>query len=204
MQRLDAVKTLSRFITTDDLVVSASGFLQHDWWNHRPGGVDNTFTSGTLGSVSPTALGLALALPHRRIISLDADGSMLMNLGALCTLANESPPNLTVFIFDNGLYESAGSQHTHTARKADLARMAAAAGCLNAATVDTEDALASESERLLNDGEFGLLDIRIEPGTTKWPAEKRKPTDGVEDKYRFIRYVEALEGIVVRARQPQR
>jgi thiamine pyrophosphate-dependent acetolactate synthase large subunit-like protein len=204
MQRVDAVRALATVITKDDLIVSASGYLQHDWWNHRPGRVDNTFTSGTLGSVSPTALGLALALPDRRVISFDADGSVLMNLGVLCTLANESPPNLTVFVFDNGLYESAGAQDTHTGRKSDIAKMAAAAGCPNTGTVETEADVEREAARLLDDGEFGLLVLKIERGVTRWAPEQRKPTDGVEDKYRFIRYVEALEGIVIRARQPER
>jgi thiamine pyrophosphate-dependent acetolactate synthase large subunit-like protein len=204
VKRIDVVKVLSRIVREEDLLVSAGGHLPDDWWNLRPGGVDNTFTSGTLGSVTPTALGLALALPHRRVISLDADGSLLMNLGTVCTLANQDPPNLTVIIFDNGIYESAGGQMTQTSRKSDLAAIAAAAGCRNCVTATTEKDFEREATRMLDDDEFGFIDARIEPGSTRWPAEKRKPTDGVEDKYRFIRYVEQLEGIVVRARPPER
>jgi thiamine pyrophosphate-dependent acetolactate synthase large subunit-like protein len=138
------------------------------------------------------------------VISFDADGSMLMNLGIMPTLANQNPPNLTVLIFDNGIYESAGGQRTHTSRKSDLAKMAEAAGCVNCTTVESLEDFSDQAGRMLSDGQFGLIDIKIDPGSTGWPAEKRKPTDGVEDKFHFIRYVEKLEGIVVRARPPQR
>jgi hypothetical protein len=66
--------------------------------------------------------------------------------------------------------------------------------------VDNVESLAEAAGRALADGEFGLIDIRMEAGRTQWPPEKKKPTDGVEDKFRFIRYVEALEGIEIRAR----
>jgi thiamine pyrophosphate-dependent acetolactate synthase large subunit-like protein len=200
LKRIDAVATLGEIVTGEDLVISASGNLPDDWWNHRPRGADNTFSVGTLGSVTPVALGLALALPHRRVISFDADGSVLMNLGMLCTLADQAPANLTVLIFNNGIYESAGGQRTHSGRKSDLTKLAEAAGCVNCVAVDNVEALAEATKRALTDGEFGLIDIRMEPGRTQWPPEKKKPTDGVEDKFRFIRYVEALEGIEIRAR----
>lgn len=204
MKRFDAMKALGGLVTEEDLFVSATGYLPNDWWNFRPGGVDNTFTVGTLGSVTPTATGLALALPHRRVVAIDADGSMLMNLGVLCTLANLDLPNLTVLVLDNGVYESSGGQRTHTSRRADLARIAEGAGCRNCATVDTVEGLEGEAARMLRDGQFGYLVVKIEPGVHTWPPEKRKPTtNGVEDKFRFIRYVERLEGITVIARSPR-
>jgi sulfopyruvate decarboxylase subunit beta len=201
MKRVEALEALGKLVTEEDLFISASAVTGDDWWNFRPGGVDNTFTPTALGSVSPIAFGLALALPHRRIVALDADGSMLMNTGALCTIGDVNPPNLTILILDNALYESAGGQPTHTGRRADLARMAEAAGCVNCGTVATVPDLTREAARLLGDEQFGLLVAKIEPGVHQWPTEKRKPTDGIEDKYRFIRYVERLEGISIRSQK---
>lgn len=197
MQRIEAIESLAELVTEEDLFTTSVGILWDDWWNNRPGGVDNTFSPAAIGSVSPLALGIALALPHRRVIALDTDGSMLMNTGVMCTLGAERPPNLTIVVFDNQIYESIGGSPTLTSNNTDLAKMAEGAGCINCVTVDDHEGLALEANRLLTDDEFGYLVVKIEPGIKKWEQEQRKPTDGVEDKYRFRRYVERLEGIRV-------
>jgi thiamine pyrophosphate-dependent acetolactate synthase large subunit-like protein len=170
--------------------------LRNDWWNSRPGGVDNTCFLTGMDTVSATALGLAIALPHRRVVALETDGSMLMSAATLCTLGNELPPNLTVVVFDNGAYESIGGLPTHTAGRTDLAKMADAAGCLNCFTVTDLGTFASVADKVLNDGEFGFLVAKTAKAAShRWPKEKQKHTDGVEEKYRFLRYVEQLERI---------
>lgn len=202
MKRIDVVRALASLVTPEDLFTLSIGAIQNDWWNYRPEGVYNTFSPGTLGTMSSVALGLAVALPHRRIVALDSDGSTLMNAGILCTLGCERPPNLTIIVFDNGMYESIGGPPTLTAFNTDLARMAEAAGCINCLTVSDVETFSSEARRLLTDGELGFLVAKIEPGAHPWPRDKRRLTDGVEDKYRFIRYVEQLEGIVVHPGSP--
>lgn len=203
MKVIEVVESLADLVTADDLFISSIGQLWDDWWNHRPDGADDTFFPTILGGVSPTAIGLAIALPHRRVVALETDGSILMNPSVLCTLANEALSNLTVIVFDNGVYESiggaktAGGPATHTSRKADLARMAQGAGCEHCATTTELRDFARTAEGYLTDDAFGFLVARAEPTRHLWPPEKRKPTDGVEDKYRFIRYVEGLEDIVV-------
>jgi len=204
MQRHEALEVLSGLTNEDDLFVSSIGGLKDDWWNLRPGQSDNTFSHGALGSHSSTGLGLAIALPHRRIVVLETDGSILMNTGVMCTLGNERPPNLTVIVIDNEMYESVGRLPTHTSGNTDLARMAEGAGCINCTTVTTLDRFEVEVARLLDDGELGFLVAKIEPGVKQWPVQDRKPTDGVEDKYRFIRYVEQLEGIVIHPGTPSK
>ena len=194
MQRLDVVRVIAEQTGPEDLFVSSVGALIDDWWNLRPGGVDNTVSLSILGSVSATALGLALALPHRRVVAIETDGSVLMNLGAVCTLATQRPTNLTVVVLDNRLYECIGSAPTLTAAGVDLAAIAAGAGCAHAVAVDQEDRLRTELDRSLAGDDLGYLVARIEPGMHVWPEEQRRYTDGVEDKYRFIRYVERLEG----------
>jgi thiamine pyrophosphate-dependent acetolactate synthase large subunit-like protein len=203
LQRVDALKTLSGLTTTDDLFTSAVGIIWDDWWNYRPGGVDNTFSPAAIGSVSALALGLAIARPNRRVIALDTDGSLLMNTGILCTLGAERPSNLTILVLDNGIYESIGGPLSLTSFNTDLAAMATGAGCTNCVTVDDIQAFETEVSRLLDDDEFGLLVAKIEPGINRWAWHERKPTDGVEDKYRFLRRMERQEGIVIHPGAPQ-
>lgn len=196
MERIEAIRHIAELVTPDDLVTTSIGATWDDWWNHKP--ADNTFFGGTLGSVTTTALGMSAALPHRRIIALESDGSVLMNTGAMCTLGNERPANLTVVVMDNGIYENIGGPPTHTSRNTDLAKMADGAGCLNAVTADAADAFAKEFKRMLEDDEMGYLVAKIEPFKKHpWKWEERKPTDGIEDKYNFLRYIEKLEGVVI-------
>lgn len=202
MRRVDVARVLGEETTTEDLFVSSIGGILDDWWNHRPGGEDNTMSVSILGSVSSTALGLAIALPHRRVVAIETDGSILMNLGVLCTLGAERPPNLTVVVLDNGLYECIGSAPTLTSRNTDLELVARGAGCLNCVTVHDEETLRAVLRGQLDDDELGFVVTKIEPGMQVWPQEKKRYTDGVEDKYRFIRHVERLEDIVVHASSP--
>ena len=194
MKLIDVVQVIADRTTPEDLFVSSVGGLIDDWWNLRPGGVDNTISLSILGSVSATALGLALALPHRRVVAIETDGSVLMNLGAVCTLATQRPANLTVVVLDNGLYECIGSAPTLTAAGVDLAAIAAGAGCAHAVAVYDENQLAAELDKALVGDDLGYVVARIEPGMQVWPEHQRRFTDGVEDKYRFIRFVERLEG----------
>ena len=114
-----------------------------------------------------------------------------------------APPNLTVLVFDNGIYENIGGPPTLTSKNTDLARMAEGAGCLNCATAGDPDTLAEIFSTMLDDGEMGYLVAKIEPGKHPWEWKDRKPTDGIEDKYRFLRYVERLEGVVIHPGAPQ-
>jgi sulfopyruvate decarboxylase subunit beta len=196
MQRIDAVRVLTSFFTTEDLCISSLGGLHQDWWNLAPR-VGNTFNPIILGSITTTALGLALALPHRRVLSLETDGSVLMNTGALCTLGSQRPRNLTVVVMDNGIYEIIGGAPTLTSQNTDLAKMASGAGCINAVTVRDAESLKREFEKMWTDDEMGYIVAKIQPGMHRWSADELKGTDGVEDKYRFIRYIEKLESIVI-------
>jgi sulfopyruvate decarboxylase subunit beta len=196
MRRIDAVRILSSYFTKDDLCISSLGAVRQDWWNLTPQ-VGNTFYPAIIGSITTTALGLALALPHRRILALETDGSVLMNTGALCTLGNQRPSNMTVVVLDNELYESIGGAPTLTSQNTDLARMAGGAGCINTATVRDSESLKAEFEKMWLDDEMGYLVAKIEHGKYPWPADKLKGTDGVEDKYCFIRYIEKLENVVI-------
>jgi sulfopyruvate decarboxylase subunit beta len=196
MQRIEVIKAMAAVITKDDLLTTSIGQTWDDWWNYKP--ADNTFFTGILGSVSTTALGLAVSLPHRRIVAIESDGSMLLNTGVMCTLGKERPPNLTVVVMDNGIYENIGGPPTHTSAHTDLAKMAEGAGCLNCVTARVVADFDRQFRRMLDDGAMGYLVAKIEPfARHPWEWKDRKATDGIEDKYRFLRYVEKLEGVII-------
>ena len=89
------------------------------------------FRVRTLGLCSSIALGMALGLPHRKVVALDGDGSLLMNLCSLPTIARMRPANLVHIVFDNEVYEASGSKKTATAAGTDLVGIARAAGIKN-------------------------------------------------------------------------
>jgi thiamine pyrophosphate-dependent acetolactate synthase large subunit-like protein len=166
-----------------------------EWYNAAPAMRAASLFQQQLGCVTPEALGLAIGLPHRRVISLDTDGGLLFNLGILATLGNEQPPNLLVVVWDNECYQSIGGPPTHTASgRVDLAAIARGAGvdAYQARTTGEFEALCKQG--LQSDRPFVIvakvdqaagLDIR------------RKHSDGREDKYTFVRHVEETEGIVI-------
>jgi thiamine pyrophosphate-dependent acetolactate synthase large subunit-like protein len=155
-----------------------------------------------LGCATPFSLGVALNLRHRRVIALDTDGGMLFNLGALCTVGKESPPNLTIIVLDNERYEGVvGGPPTHTSGPVDLEKIAAGAGIPCTATARTIEKFGECSAAMLSDGQAGLLVAKIEPGIFRdIPPERVKESDGIEDKYRFMRHIEQLEKISIRPR----
>ncbi len=152
---------------------------------------------GQMGDVVAMAVGLALALPHRKVVGLDGDGSVLMELGQLVAMGEAAPPNLVVFVVDNGAYESIGRgkqghRPTATAGKADLAALARAAGVPYTADVRTMDELEREMAQAFSQPGCRFINVRTAPGHARVPPRQ---SDGFEDKYRFVRHVERLEGI---------
>jgi sulfopyruvate decarboxylase subunit beta len=94
---------------------------------------------GFMGGASAMGLGLALGAPDRRVIVFDGDGSLLMQLGSLATIAGAAPRNLTHLLFKNGVYHTSGSQETPGGEGVDFAAMAKAAGYRNTYTIRALD-----------------------------------------------------------------
>src|SRR5918999_2286880 len=134
MKRFDCLKLLAADLG-DALVVSSAGAMTLEWNSVRPS--DGNFRVRTLGLCSSIALGMALGLPHRKVIALDGDGSLLMNLCSLPTIARMQPKNLIHIVFDNQVYEASGSKKTATACGTDLVEVARAAGIKNAGWANT-------------------------------------------------------------------
>ena len=124
MKRDECFRVLTRHVTDEVLVSTYSSAV--DWLNLGERTL-NYFSVGAMGLDSSHALGLALGRPNKRIICLQGDGSLLMNLGCLVTIAAAAPKNLVHIVVQNGTYEANGG-HPIPNTEADFAAMARAAG----------------------------------------------------------------------------
>jgi thiamine pyrophosphate-dependent acetolactate synthase large subunit-like protein len=104
---------------------------------------------GCMGKASSLGLGVALARPDIRVVVLDGDGSLLMNLGSLVTIAGQGPKNFVHVVLAGGTYDTSGGQPTPGQGVLDLAAVAKGAGYRLAASIDTEDELAKQWPELL-------------------------------------------------------
>ncbi len=124
--RDEALKALIPHVTKDDIVVAVYQSC-FDWLALNPRDL-NYVAVGAMGQASSHGLGLAIANPDRRVIVLDGDGSLLMNLGALVTIANSGVTNLYHFLSANRVYEVNGAHPLPGAEQVDFAAMAQASG----------------------------------------------------------------------------
>jgi len=130
-------------------------------------------------------LGIALSRPELTVVVLDGDGSILMNLGSLTTMARYQPPNLIHIVFDNEVLLSVGQSFTTaTATGSDLAAMAAAAGVPRTAKVDTVDAFQEAFHTALQAKALTTLVAKIEP---EGPASYLINVHMLENRFEFQR-----------------
>lgn len=118
---------------------------------------------GSMGLASSIGLGLSKTT-DKQVVSIDGDGSVLMNLGTLATIANHAPPNYTLLIVDNGAYGSTGDQPTHTSQKTSLAQMAKGAGIESVHEVRELETVDKLKECLASEGPHVIV-AKVAPGT---------------------------------------
>src|SRR5467141_2551465 len=126
---------------------------------------------GAMGAPCMMGLGLALARPDKRVLVVTGDGDLLMNVGALATIAVIDPPNLAIVCVDNGHYGETGYQKSHTSLGVDLERIAAGSGIKATRTVATEGELADGTRMLRGSNGTAFVVLRVKP--TDPPAFKR-------------------------------
>ncbi|KRP89096.1 hypothetical protein AOQ72_01635 [Bradyrhizobium yuanmingense] len=170
MNRFDVTSRLIAKLKHEEAVIGGIGNTNFDLWaaGHRP---QNFYMLGSMGLAFPIALGVALAQPDRRVFALEGDGSLLMQLGALSTIAALKPKNLTMIVMDNGIYQITGAQPTPAANVADIVAIAIGSGLASSAWAANEEDL----ERLVDDAmaasEPSLIAVRIDDkpgvGTTR-------------------------------------
>jgi thiamine pyrophosphate-dependent acetolactate synthase large subunit-like protein len=126
MQSNDCLKALARHIDDGDIVLPVYS-TAFDWLAIRQSPL-NYLAHGAMGLASSHGLGLALGRPDKRVIVLDGDGSLLMNLGSLVTIAEAAPRNFIHFVCENGTYEANGGHPIPNRGRVDFAGFARAAG----------------------------------------------------------------------------
>lgn len=191
MIRFDCLELLTQRMRDQLVITSQSG--QRIEWAHLSNHEGNLLV-GMMGCALGVGMGLALALPHRKVIVLDSDGSVLLSLFNLPTLGNLQLKNLIVFVFDNGVYSGSRiSYPTATSGNTDLESMAKAAGIKNAVTVRELEDFRKKGLGVLDRNELAFIVCKVEESLRH--REIKRPTlDLAENKYRFVRYLERTEG----------
>jgi thiamine pyrophosphate-dependent acetolactate synthase large subunit-like protein len=190
MQRYECLEQLVPLIT-DQLVVTSLSGQRVEWGSLRQH--DGNLLLGSMGNALAVGLGLALALPKRKVIVLESDGSLLLSLFNLPTVANMNPANLAVFVFDNQAYSGTKiSEPTATAGKTDLAGMAKSAGIDHSLTVRDVASFTREANGAVNESGLRFVVAKVEESRGHRRIE-RTNVDLLENKYVFVRYLERTE-----------
>jgi thiamine pyrophosphate-dependent acetolactate synthase large subunit-like protein len=132
----------------------------------------HTYTmAGAMGGACMIGLGLALARRDKQVLVVTGDGELLMNVGALATIAVMNPPNLSIVCVDNGHYGETGYQKSHTSLGVDLEKIASGSGIKRTLTIEKEDEI-SAGARLIREGNASsFVLLRVKP--TEPPAHTR-------------------------------
>jgi thiamine pyrophosphate-dependent acetolactate synthase large subunit-like protein len=164
----ELTKRLVGKLKHNEAVIGGIGNTNFDLYaaGHRP---ENFYMLGSMGLAVPIALGVATAQPQRGVTVLEGDGSILMSLGCLSTVAALKPRNLTIIIIDNGMYQITGKQPTTTRSTADIVEIARASGIESCAWIRDEAHFDELIERRFEDGGPVLWAAKIDdqPGMSK-------------------------------------
>jgi thiamine pyrophosphate-dependent acetolactate synthase large subunit-like protein len=144
MNRSDLTRRLVARCNSEEAIIGGIGHTNFDLWasGQRP---QNFYMLASMGLAVPIAFGVAIAQPQRQVFALEGDGSLLMQLGALGSVAAAHPSNLAIIIFDNGVYQITGAQPTLTSHGTDLVGVAKGAGLAQSAWAADE----ADFERLV-------------------------------------------------------
>ena len=160
LTKANVLEPLAR-LRTDEVVVATMSVVR-PWAQVSDSDLDFASADSAMGHAADLALGIAMAQPHRRVLCLNGDGSMLMSLGTLVTIIASGVRNLILFVIDNGTYEITGNQPTPGA--VDFVAMAQAAGFRRAYRFDEADAYeAALPDLLCGDGPVFAC-LHVEPG----------------------------------------
>jgi thiamine pyrophosphate-dependent acetolactate synthase large subunit-like protein len=172
----------------DFLIVAGLAGTSRDIAALTDNGAHAFILTGAMGGAAMIGLGVALARPERRVLVATGDGELLMNVGALATIAVMNPPNLAILCVDNGHYGETGYQKSHTSLGADLEKIASGAGIRLTRTVEQEADMDAAARLLREANATCFVLLRVKP--TEPPRDQRMldPAGG------RLRFREALLG----------
>ena len=171
MKRIDALEIIASKCR-DALIICNIGFPCRELCSvgDRP---ETFYMLGSMGMSSSIGLGGAVAAPHKKVISIDGDGAILMNLGSLATIGSLNLDNYVLIILDNGAYGSTGSQPTSLSRNGSLSKIAIGAGVSCVLEVQEKEELSAA----LNNIKKGVIVVKIETGNSKAPLVPYSPEE---------------------------
>ena len=181
MNRFELTKRLVGKLERDEAVIGGIGNSNFDLWSagRRP---QNFYMLGSMGLAIPIALGVAIAQARRHVVALEGDGSLLMQLGCLATVAQQAPDNLTIVVWDNGIYQITGGQKTASASTADLVAIARGSGITKSAWAADEDEFDRLFTEAIGGGGPSLIAARIDDK----PGVGATDRDPVQIRERFM------------------
>ncbi|HEY6212298.1 MAG TPA: thiamine pyrophosphate-dependent enzyme [Vicinamibacterales bacterium] len=188
MKRIDALRAIYSRLQ-DRVVVTIMGAVAAELQSigHRP---NFFYLQHAMGLASSMGLGIALTRPDKEVIVLDGDGSVLMNLGGLTTLARYRPRNLVHIVFDNESLLSVGGFPTATSTGSDLAAVAAAAGIRRTATVRDVDAFVRALDDAIAAREVATIVAKVE---AVGPSAYVTDLSLLENRFQFQRYLKHVD-----------
>lgn len=184
MQRIDAMRAVYPRLE-GCAVVTIMGAVAAELQSigHRP---NFFYLQHAMGLAPSMGLGIALARPHLRVVVFDGDGSVLMNLGGLTTLARYRPRNLVHVVFDNESLLSVGGFPTATATGSDLAAIASAAGIPNTMTVRSIDEFKEAFEAVLGADDLSTIVAKVQ---ATGPSRFVTDLGLLENRFQFARWL---------------
>ena len=180
MNRFDITKRMVALLRHEEAVIGGIGYTNFDLWaaGQRP---QNFYMLGSMGLAVPIGMGVALAQPQRKVFALEGDGSILMQLGSLGTVAARKQKNLTIVIMDNGAYQITGGQKTLTEEGADIVAIARASGLTQSAWAADESAFEEMISLSLREDGPWLIGCRIDAGKPMDTTERDPPL--IKDRF---------------------
>lgn len=181
MSRYDLTVRLVQALKPEDIVIGGIGNTNFDLWAAEQR-ERNFYMLGSMGLAIPIALGVALTKKDDRVIALEGDGSILMQLGVLSTVAWRKPHNLGIIVMDNGCYQITGSQPTPSADFADIAGIARASGIRHSATVASLEEFEFMLADMMTLQEPWIIVARIDGSPPRGTTER----DPIRIRQRFM------------------
>jgi phosphonopyruvate decarboxylase len=175
MRRIEALEVLA---ASKAAAVSVTTMRAISDWQEVGGAPDFNLDNRTcMGMSAALGLGIAIAQPERRVMVIDGDGSLLMQLGSLASVAGAAPPNVYHLVLVNGVYETTGKQPVPAAHLVDFTGLARAAGYRHAQEIGSLDGLRDEMAGILNRTGPGLIALRVEPDEGQKAVPLDRPRD---------------------------
>ena len=187
MKRYEAIEIITEELNGDELVISANGMISRELFSIKES-PNNFYMLGSMGLTSSIGFGLAYNLPNRKVVIIDGDGNILMNLGSLATIGHFAPNNLVHIVLDNEMHASTGGQPT-VSNTAKLEEVANATGFRIAKRVSSSEDLHLSVREVLRSKCSSFILVKIEKG------EKDVPRVSYESTHIKNRFKEIIGGM---------